>query len=90
VPDRHVEVVRIPASEPGLPTLVFLHEGLGSVALWKDFREYDRLLPARCGHAPHRDRRKLVEATIVSRLDQNGATANDFNEERLEEGEAAQ
>ena len=24
-------------ARPGLPTLVFLHEGLGSVALWKDF-----------------------------------------------------
>lgn len=27
----------IPAATPGLPTLVFLHEGLGCVALWKEF-----------------------------------------------------
>ncbi|HTU82817.1 MAG TPA: alpha/beta hydrolase [Candidatus Acidoferrales bacterium] len=34
---RELEFVRIPASRPALPTLVFLHEGLGSVALWRDF-----------------------------------------------------
>lgn len=27
------------AAEPGVPTLVFLHEGLGCVALWRDFPE---------------------------------------------------
>ena len=26
-----------PTGRHGVPTLVFLHEGLGSVALWKDF-----------------------------------------------------
>ena len=31
-----LECVRIGADRPG-PTLVFLHEGLGSVALWRDF-----------------------------------------------------
>jgi pimeloyl-ACP methyl ester carboxylesterase len=31
-----VELVRLPGMRPG-PTIVFLHEGLGSVALWKDF-----------------------------------------------------
>ncbi|MBV9028424.1 MAG: alpha/beta hydrolase [Candidatus Eremiobacteraeota bacterium] len=34
-----LEIVRIPPRNEGLPTLVFLHEGLGSVALWKDFPE---------------------------------------------------
>ncbi len=33
---RNLEVERIAGSRPA-PTLVFLHEGLGSVALWRDF-----------------------------------------------------
>lgn len=33
-----LECVRIGADRPG-PALVFLHEGLGSVALWRDFPE---------------------------------------------------
>ena len=33
---QHLECVRLGADLPG-PTLVFLHEGLGSVALWRDF-----------------------------------------------------
>jgi len=33
---QRLECVRIGAELPG-PTLVFLHEGLGSVALWRDF-----------------------------------------------------
>lgn len=38
----------IPAARAGLPTLVFLHEGLGCVAIWKDFP--DRLAAATgCG-----------------------------------------
>jgi pimeloyl-ACP methyl ester carboxylesterase len=32
-----LEYLRIPATESGLPPLVFLHEGLGSVAMWRDF-----------------------------------------------------
>lgn len=32
-----LEALRYPAREPGLPTLVFLHEGLGCVSLWRDF-----------------------------------------------------
>ena len=28
---------RIPGAERGAPTLVFLHEGLGSVSMWRDF-----------------------------------------------------
>jgi len=32
-----IEYVRIPASAGGVPPLVFLHEGLGSVAMWRDF-----------------------------------------------------
>jgi pimeloyl-ACP methyl ester carboxylesterase len=34
-----LEIVRLAADSPGRPTLVFLHEGLGSVALWRDFPE---------------------------------------------------
>ena len=34
---RELEFARIPAKRDGLPVLVFLHEGLGSVALWRDF-----------------------------------------------------
>jgi pimeloyl-ACP methyl ester carboxylesterase len=32
-----LEIVRIPAARPGMPALVFLHEGLGSAGLWRDF-----------------------------------------------------
>lgn len=32
-----LEYARFPATAPGLPPLVFLHEGLGSVAMWRDF-----------------------------------------------------
>jgi pimeloyl-ACP methyl ester carboxylesterase len=32
-----IEYVRIEASRPRHPVLVFLHEGLGSVSMWKDF-----------------------------------------------------
>jgi len=32
-----VETQRIAAQRAGSPTLIFLHEGLGSVALWRDF-----------------------------------------------------
>jgi pimeloyl-ACP methyl ester carboxylesterase len=34
---RSLEVQRIPGLRPHSPELVFLHEGLGSVSLWKDF-----------------------------------------------------
>jgi len=34
---RKLEVQRIAGSGAGEPTLVFLHEGLGSVAMWRDF-----------------------------------------------------
>lgn len=34
---RTLEVRTIAARAPGLPALVFLHEGLGSVSLWRDF-----------------------------------------------------
>jgi pimeloyl-ACP methyl ester carboxylesterase len=36
VPGGHVECA-LYAGDPGRPTLVLLHEGLGCVALWKDF-----------------------------------------------------
>ena len=41
---RRIEARFIGAPARGAPTLVFLHEGLGSVALWKDFP--DRLAAA--------------------------------------------
>jgi pimeloyl-ACP methyl ester carboxylesterase len=34
---RELEIARIPARRADRPTLVFLHEGLGSIALWRDF-----------------------------------------------------
>jgi pimeloyl-ACP methyl ester carboxylesterase len=41
---RRIELERIEIAGGGRPTLVFLHEGLGSVAMWRDF-------PARVAHA---------------------------------------
>ena len=36
--DGHwLETAAIPARDSGLPAIVLLHEGLGSVAHWKDF-----------------------------------------------------
>ena len=32
-----LEVQWVGSADPGLPVVVFLHEGLGSVAMWKDF-----------------------------------------------------
>lgn len=37
VGDARLEYRTIPAAAADKPTLVFLHEGLGSVALWRDF-----------------------------------------------------
>jgi pimeloyl-ACP methyl ester carboxylesterase len=37
VRDRRIEVRTIPAAASGCPPLVFLHEGLGCVSLWRDF-----------------------------------------------------
>ena len=37
LPDGRLEYVRYHAGSDRSPTLVFLHEGLGCVALWKDF-----------------------------------------------------
>jgi pimeloyl-ACP methyl ester carboxylesterase len=35
---RHrLEYTRIPGADPAAPCLVFLHEGLGSLGLWRDF-----------------------------------------------------
>jgi pimeloyl-ACP methyl ester carboxylesterase len=34
---RQIEVRLIPGAATGCPPLVFLHEGLGSVAMWRDF-----------------------------------------------------
>jgi pimeloyl-ACP methyl ester carboxylesterase len=41
---RRIEYERIELAPPVRPTLVFLHEGLGSVAMWRDF-------PGRVAHA---------------------------------------
>ncbi len=41
---RRLELLRIPGAAPSAPTLVFLHEGLGSVSMWRDF-------PARAAQA---------------------------------------
>ncbi|MCU0896790.1 MAG: alpha/beta hydrolase [Burkholderiales bacterium] len=37
VQGRRLEYRRIASSRPSLPTLVFLHEGLGALAMWRDF-----------------------------------------------------
>lgn len=37
VAGHELEVARVPATRAGLPTLVFLHEGLGSAGLWRGF-----------------------------------------------------
>jgi pimeloyl-ACP methyl ester carboxylesterase len=37
VGDKEIEYFRIPAKRAGLPVLVFLHEGLGSASLWRQF-----------------------------------------------------
>lgn len=37
LPGQRLEYFRIGETKQGLPTLVFLHEGLGSVSLWRDF-----------------------------------------------------
>lgn len=34
---HRLEYAQIPGASPGAPTLVFLHEGLGSVSMWRDF-----------------------------------------------------
>lgn len=34
---RRLEVRRIAGASPSAPTLVFLHEGLGSISMWRDF-----------------------------------------------------
>jgi pimeloyl-ACP methyl ester carboxylesterase len=38
-PGGKLEYARFPAAADGMPSLVFLHEGLGCVALWKRFPE---------------------------------------------------
>lgn len=36
---QHLEVKRVSGIRPDLPTLVLLHEGLGCIAMWRDFPE---------------------------------------------------
>lgn len=37
IPGYRIETLDLAATRPGLPTLVLLHEGLGCVAMWRDF-----------------------------------------------------
>ena len=37
---REIEVRMIPGAATGCPPLVFLHEGLGSVSMWRDFPDH--------------------------------------------------
>jgi pimeloyl-ACP methyl ester carboxylesterase len=55
VASRRLEYRRIGIARPARPTLVFLHEGLGSVAMWRDF-------PARVARATK------LGAVLYSRL----------------------
>ena len=48
VASRRIEYERIAVARAPRPTLVFLHEGLGSVAMWRDF-------PGRLAHATNCD-----------------------------------
>jgi pimeloyl-ACP methyl ester carboxylesterase len=57
---RRIEYQKIDAATPGRPVLVFLHEGLGSIALWRDF-------PARVAAATQ------CEALIYSRYGYGGS-----------------
>ena len=55
VASQRLEYRRTGIARPGRPTLVFLHEGLGSVAMWRDF-------PARVARATK------LGAVVYSRL----------------------
>ena len=55
VASRRIEYARIEVAPDRRPTLVFLHEGLGSIAMWRDF-------PARVAQATH------CNAVVYSRL----------------------
>jgi pimeloyl-ACP methyl ester carboxylesterase len=48
VAGHRIEYERIDVAPPDFPTLVLLHEGLGSIALWRDF-------PGRLAHATGRN-----------------------------------
>ncbi|HUY10945.1 MAG TPA: alpha/beta hydrolase, partial [Candidatus Dormibacteraeota bacterium] len=36
IEEMEIEYIYVPPSEPNAPTVLFLHEGLGSLALWRD------------------------------------------------------
>jgi len=57
---HRLEVERIAVAGSGRPTLVLLHEGLGSVAMWRDF-------PGRLAHAANCD------AVVYSRTGYGGS-----------------
>jgi len=57
IASHRIEYQRIEAGGKGRPTLVFLHEGLGSIAMWRDFPERvaletqrDAVVYSRCGY----------------------------------------
>jgi pimeloyl-ACP methyl ester carboxylesterase len=73
---KRLEVLQIAAHESGRATIVVLHEGLGSIALWKDFPEQ---LAARTGcgvlvysRYGHGNSDKLMEKRPVSFMHQEG------------------
>ncbi|MBX3669835.1 MAG: alpha/beta hydrolase [Rhodocyclaceae bacterium] len=56
---RSIEYLRLPSAHarPGRPAMLFLHEGLGSISMWRDFPQRvadatgcEAVLYSRCGH----------------------------------------
>ena len=73
---RRLEILRMETADPARPTIVMLHEGLGSVALWKDFpqRLAERtgcgvLVYSRYGHG---NSERLAEKRPVSYMHHEG------------------
>ena len=70
----HLEIKRIPATGSGLPELLFLHEGLGSVDLWKTFPEQlaqatgcGAWIYSRLGHGKSSPRQEAHEPDFMHR-----------------------
>jgi len=40
---QRVEFARVGVDDPAAPLMVFLHEGLGSLSMWKDFPQQQAL-----------------------------------------------
>jgi pimeloyl-ACP methyl ester carboxylesterase len=56
---KRIEILRLPSAHPraGAPAMVFLHEGLGSLTMWRDFPQQladacgcEAIVYSRCGH----------------------------------------